>query len=145
MFHPNFYVLSPLCSLPRVSCSLPVQVLRAQHNIDDLQSVVLALLIVEAGFIFVIATGYLIFLLRGVAGQRAALFTVFLTIPNTYLKNLASRSTAVGVDDSDEEDDGEVNAAWGCRVQDEWRGGWGKGNGQRQGAGLEGRTGSGPY
>ena len=60
------------------------------------------------------AAAYVVWLLRRVSVQRAALFTVFLTIPNGFLKQLANKNIKL----SAEEDESDGGSGLG------WRAGW---------------------
>lgn len=88
-----------------------LQTLRAQKSIIRLQSLLLALLIVEGALAAVFAVAYVVWLLKQVAKHRSALFTVFLTIPNGFLRTLASRSVSIGNEEDAGSDDGECCTA----------------------------------
>jgi hypothetical protein len=88
-------------------------VAQATHNAKAVQQVLLALLCVEGVGFMVAAVITIIRLLRGISVHRLALFSVFLAVPHTFLRTLASKSVSIGVDDGDE-DEGEQEA--GSRV-----------------------------
>lgn len=79
------------------------QVLRAQENVTVLQKAVLALLIIEGLLVLVLAVGLVARLLKGISVHRQALFSVFLAIPNSYLRTLASRSINIGEEGDEDE------------------------------------------
>lgn len=90
---------------------LLVQVLRAQENVGMLQKAVLALLLIEGLMIIVLAVGLVVRMLGSVSMHRQALFSVFLAIPNNFLRTLASKSVSIGEEDGEEEDSGLVSAS----------------------------------
>ena len=100
--------------LTRCPLLTPPHTHRAQSNIKQLQDMVLVLMAVEGVLVCLSAAAYVVWLLRRVSVQRAALFTVFLTIPNGFLKQLANRNIKVSAEEDG--DDGEP-AGW-LRVQD---------------------------
>ncbi len=83
---------------------------RAQSSIKQLQDIVLILLCVEGVLVCLSAVAYVVWLLYRVSVQRAALFTVFLTIPNGFLKTLANKNIKL----SAEEGDSDGGQAAGC-------------------------------
>ncbi|GLI68263.1 hypothetical protein VaNZ11_012618, partial [Volvox africanus] len=90
---------------------LDTLLLLAQDNISMLKVVIIALLLVEGCFVCFAAVGYMFWLLWKATRARAALFTVFLLIPQGQLKALASRhiTTAQSDDDSDDEEAAKAN------------------------------------
>lgn len=75
----------------------------------NLRNLILALMLVEGIFICFGGFLYMYHLLRNVARQRTALFTVLLVIPQGFLKVLASRNVRIveeaeGDEDEDEEE-----------------------------------------
>ncbi|GIL79405.1 hypothetical protein Vretimale_18290 [Volvox reticuliferus] len=85
---------------------LDTLLLLAQDNISMLKVVIIALLLVEGCLVCFAAVGYVFWLLWKATRARAALFTVFLVIPQGQLRALASRhiTTAQSDDDSDDEE-----------------------------------------
>lgn len=81
-----------------------MQVDRAIDNIITVQRTLLALLCIEGAAFMVFAVGMLIRLLRSISVHRQALFSVFLAVPNTFLRTLASKSVSIGDEDADSED-----------------------------------------
>lgn len=79
--------------------------LRANDSVSRLRLVILVLLIVEGVLVCLGAVGYAGWLLSRVARHRAALYTVFLTVPNNCLRMLGSKSISLG-DEEDEEEEG---------------------------------------
>eukprot|EP00898_Chlorokybus_atmophyticus_P005871 jgi/Chlat1/6285/Chrsp44S05780 len=71
-------------------------VVRVQH----IQTVVYVL---EGGFVCVLTVVYLWTLLRRVAEERIALFTVFLFVPRPIVRSLASRPISMSTEESDDE------------------------------------------
>lgn len=63
-----------------------------------------ALLCIEGVAFMLLAVGVLIRLLRSISVHRQALFSMFLAIPNGFLRTLASKSVSIGDEDADEED-----------------------------------------
>jgi hypothetical protein len=94
------FMISWLC------CASCLQVEQATHNAKTVQQVLLALLCVEGVGFMVAAVITIIRLLRGISVHRLALFSVFLAVPHSFLRTLASKSVSIGVDDGDE-DEGE--------------------------------------
>lgn len=92
-------------------CVVPflVQVEQATHNAHTVQQVMLALLCVEGVGFMVAAVITIIRLLRGISVHRLALFSVFLAVPHTFLRTLASKSVSIGIDDGDG-DEGELRS-----------------------------------
>lgn len=87
--------------------------LQAERTIDNtkiVQKALLALLCIEGAGCLFLAVAMLIRLLRSISVHRQALFSVFLAVPNSYLRTLASKSVSIGDEDADEED-GECAAA----------------------------------
>ncbi|KAG2487286.1 hypothetical protein HYH03_014127 [Edaphochlamys debaryana] len=82
----------------------------AQDNIAQLKLVLIVLLLVEGCAVCFVAIGYVFWLLWKATRARAALFTVFLVIPQGQVRALASRhitTTTADDDDSDDEDKGD--------------------------------------
>eukprot|EP00879_Flechtneria_rotunda_P020749 GHRR01021839.1.p1 GENE.GHRR01021839.1~~GHRR01021839.1.p1 ORF type:complete len:765 (+),score=247.75 GHRR01021839.1:296-2296(+) len=88
--------------------SLDFMVLLNQDGIVLLQRAMLALLSIEGFIIVVVAVSLMVKLLQTVSVHRQALFSVFLAIPHSYLRTLASKS--VSLDDDDAEEDEEEKA-----------------------------------
>lgn len=82
------------------------QVLQASRSLSSLQLVVLALLVVEGSLTCLAAVGYAAWLLSRVARHRAALYTVFLTVPNNCLRMLGSKSISLEDDEEGSQDGG---------------------------------------
>jgi hypothetical protein len=98
-------VASPICGRPCPASH------RAQAAIKQLQDIVLILLCIEGVLVCLSAAAYVVWLLYRVSVQRAALFTVFLTIPNGFLKTLANKNIKLSAEEGDS--DGEQLVA-GC-------------------------------
>eukprot|EP00198_Chlamydomonas_reinhardtii_P011170 XP_001700507.1 predicted protein [Chlamydomonas reinhardtii] len=77
----------------------------AQDNISNLKLLLLVLLVVEGCVVCLAAIGYVFYLLWKASRARAALFTVFLVIPQGQVKTLASRHITTNQADSDDDDD----------------------------------------
>ena len=75
--------------------------------VEQLRISVLVLLAVEGFLVIVGATYYVTHQLNAITQHRKALFTVFLAIPNSFLRSLASRSTSIGDEESSDEENGE--------------------------------------
>lgn len=90
-----------------------LQVIRAQDQILVLRSAVIALLLIEGLLIMFVAVGLVMRMLNSISIHRQALFSVFLAIPNNYLRTLANRGVNIG-DESDDEDDGEFKQTGCC-------------------------------
>ena len=76
-----------------------------------LHTVILALLIVEGVGVCMGAVAGVVSILRSLMRHRAALFSVFLALPNTAIRTLANKSTNIG-DEEEDSDDGAQ--AGGC-------------------------------
>jgi hypothetical protein len=83
-----------------------VQVERAIDNTETIQKELVALLCVEGVGFMLLSVILIIRLLRSISVHRQALFSVFLAIPQTYLRTLASKSVSIGDEDADEEEGG---------------------------------------
>jgi hypothetical protein len=68
------------------------------------------LMSVEGILVCLTAAAYVVWLMHRVSVQRAALFTVFLTIPNGFLKQLANKNIKLSAEE-DESDGGWLAAA----------------------------------
>ncbi|KAG2422329.1 hypothetical protein HXX76_016114 [Chlamydomonas incerta] len=97
----------------------------AQDNISNLKLLLLVLLVVEGCVVCLAAIGYVFYLLWKATRARAALFTVFLVIPQGQVKTLASRHITTNQADSDDDEDdagggrgggGDDNASDGASV-----------------------------
>jgi hypothetical protein len=77
---------------------------RASDNVALVQRVLLALLCIEGAAFMVVAVGALFRFLASISVHRQALFSVFLAIPNTYLRTLASKSVSIGDEGADSEE-----------------------------------------
>jgi hypothetical protein len=80
---------------------LPAASRRAQSNIRQLQQLVMILMSAEGVVLSLSAAAYVVWLLRRVSVQRAALFTVFLTIPNGFIKQLANKNIKLSAEEDD--------------------------------------------
>ncbi|GAX73193.1 hypothetical protein CEUSTIGMA_g646.t1 [Chlamydomonas eustigma] len=69
------------------------------------KNVLLALLIVEACVLVMSALTYLIFLLQRVSIHRSHIYSVFLIVPNSLLRALASKKVAIDGEGDDDDDD----------------------------------------
>lgn len=83
---------------------------RAQDAIKQLQDIVLILLCVEGVLVCLSAAAYVVWLLHRVSVQRAALFTVFLTIPNGFLKTLANKNIKLSAEEGDSDGEQQGNS-----------------------------------
>lgn len=66
----------------------------------------LILLVLESTLIVVGAVGLIMRLLNTISVHRQALFSVFLAIPHSLLRTLASKSVSIGVEEDAEDDEG---------------------------------------
>lgn len=64
----------------------------------------LSLLCIEGAAFMLLAMVVLFRFLAGISVHRQALFSVFLAIPNTFLRTLASKSVSIGDEDAESED-----------------------------------------
>ncbi|KXZ48338.1 hypothetical protein GPECTOR_28g744 [Gonium pectorale] len=80
--------------------------LLAQDNIAMLKVILITLLLIEGCAVCFVAVGYVFWLLWKATRARAALFTVFLVIPQGQIRALASRHITTNQDD-ESDDDGE--------------------------------------
>jgi hypothetical protein len=85
-------------------CLLCVQVERAIDNTLAIQRELVALLCIEGVGFMLVSVVIIIRLLRSISVHRQALFSVFLAVPQTYLRTLASKSVSIGDEDADEEE-----------------------------------------
>jgi hypothetical protein len=85
-------------------CLDRLQVLRAQQNLKLVQYTCIALMVIEGFCIIIMAVFTVVQLLTGISQHRQALFSVFLAIPNRYLRALASKSVSIEEDDTHEEE-----------------------------------------
>jgi hypothetical protein len=83
---------------------LPPQVAQATGNARKVQMELLVLLCLEGAGFMILAVILIIRLLRSISVHRQALFSVFLAVPHTYLRTLASKSVSIGDEDAEEED-----------------------------------------
>lgn len=87
--------------------------MQAEHAIGNARKVqqeLVALLCLEGAGFMILAVVLIIRLLRSISVHRQALFSVFLAVPNTYLRTLASKSVSISDEDADE-DEGKHAAA----------------------------------
>lgn len=78
---------------------------RAQDGTKLLLTVVQALLAVES-IVTILGMSYLLVLLVRVCKDRSSLFSVFLAVPNGFLKQLASKASKVSAAEEAESDGG---------------------------------------
>lgn len=84
--------------------TLCTQAAQAEGNAAKVQQVLLALLCTEGVGFMVLAIVTIIRLLGSIRVHRMALFNVFLAVPHTFLRTLASKSVSIGTEDGDEEE-----------------------------------------
>ena len=82
-----------------------LQVADGLESINFLRYTIIALMVVEGAVVCLVVTGYVLYQLRALTQHRKALFTVFLAIPNPFLRNLASKS--VNIEDEESDNEGE--------------------------------------
>lgn len=103
---------APHTPVPGLTFPLPwwlVCLSQVQHAIDNaakVQQELLVLLCLEGAGFMILAVFLIMRLLRSISVHRQALFSVFLAVPHTYLRTLASKSVSIGDEDA-EEDEGE--------------------------------------
>lgn len=99
-------VLTPMRAIvDGLLCPPPLsQVNNAVDNMAKESEVLTVLLCIEGAVLMLVAVGVLVRLLGSISVHRQALFSVFLAIPNTYLRTLASKSVSIGDEDADSED-----------------------------------------
>lgn len=80
-----------------------LQVARSIDNATMIQRTLLALLCIEGIAFMIAAVVVLVRLLSSISVHRQALFSVFLAVPQGYLRTLASKSVSIGDDDAEED------------------------------------------
>eukprot|EP00775_Hariotina_reticulata_P001355 gene1355-1696_t len=102
------YLNGPASIFTGYSWSMDVFVDYAWNQLGTLNSVLVALLVIEALLVSVTAMGYEFLLLKSVDVEAMKRFSVFLTLPTAIIRNMASRMMPVDDDDTSDVDEDEL-------------------------------------
>lgn len=108
------------------AANVQLELQKAETRVQALRRILVALMVVEGIIICLAATLYLFYVLYRVVNTRVALFTIFLVVPNSFVRSLALKSVNLA---SEEDMDGDGDEDGGGDKKNTGKGGDGAASG----------------